>query len=95
MVAEDIRKVRASVAEHAGRLVAGATDRRFDATDAALGDIVSRLAAMEDLVRQMEIEIGVVRQQADEALGFLRIQHDVVRDLLEEVRPTLARRRQC
>ena len=94
MVAEDIRKVRASLAGHASRLVAGATDRRFDATDAALGDIVSRLVAMEELVRKMEIDIAVARQQADEALAFLRIQHDVVRDLLEELRPTLARRRQ-
>jgi len=38
-------------------------------------------------------EVAALRQQLDEALAFLRVQHDIARDLLEELRPVLDSRR--
>lgn len=73
--------------------MAGATDRRFDAVEAELGRILTRLDGLEQVVRRSETEIAALRQQADEALDFLRVQHDIVRDVLEELRPVLDGRR--
>ncbi len=85
--------IRSTLAAHARRLVAGATDRRFDAVEAELGRILTRLDGLEQVVRRSETEIAALRQQADEALDFLRVQHDIVRDVLEELRPVLDSRR--
>jgi chromosome segregation ATPase len=83
------------VAAPARRLVAGATDRRFDAVEGELSRILSRLDGLEQLATRTETEVAALRQQADEALAFLRVQHDIVRDLLEELRPLLESRRRA
>ncbi len=90
---ENRPSVRSVVATPARRLVAGATDRRFDAVEAELGRILARLDGLEQLVTHTGTEVAALRQQVDEALAFLRLQHDIVRDLLEELRPTLDRSR--
>jgi hypothetical protein len=83
------------VAAPARRLVAGATDRRFDAVEGELSRILSRLDGLEQLATRTETDVAALRQQADEALAFLRVQHDIVRDLLEELRPLLESRRRA
>ena len=93
VVTERPTSIRSTVAAPARRLVAGATDRRFDAVEAELGRILSRLDGLEQLATRTETEVAALRQQADEALAFLRVQHDIVRDLLEELRPLLESRR--
>jgi hypothetical protein len=90
---EDSASLRATVAAPARRLVAGATDRRFDAVEAELGRILARLDGLEQLSTRHETEVDALRQQVDEALAFLRVQHDIMRDLLEELRPVLDSRR--
>jgi hypothetical protein len=77
----------------ARRLVSGATDRRFDALETGLSQILTRIAEMEQLMVRAEAEAAALRQQADETLAFLRVQHDITRDLLEELRPVLDRSR--
>lgn len=90
---EDPASIRSTLAAPARRLIAGATDRRFDAVEAELGRILTRLDGLEQLSTRNETEVGALRQQIDEALAFLRLQHDIVRDLLEELRPVLDSRR--
>jgi len=85
--------LRSALSTQARRLVAGATDRRFDAVEAELGRILARMDGLEQLVTETGTEVAALRQQLDEALAFLRLQHDVVRDLLEELRPVLDSRR--
>ncbi len=85
--------LRSALSTPARRLVAGATDRRFDTVEAELGRVLARLDGLERLVTETGTEVAALRQQVDEALAFLRLQHDVVRDLLEELRPTLEGRR--
>jgi hypothetical protein len=85
--------VRATLGVPARRVVAGATDPRFDAVEAELARILNRLASVEEFVARNEIELLALRQQAEEALAYLRVQHDIVRDLLEELRPVLETRR--
>jgi hypothetical protein len=92
-VVESRPSIRSVVADPARRLVAGATDRRFDAVEAELVRVLARLEGLEQLVTQTGAEVATLHQQLDEALAFLRIQHDVVRDLLEELRPVLDSRR--
>ena len=41
----------------------------------------------------MSFEVRALRQQVDECLDFIRIQHAVIRDVLEELQPPLAQRR--
>jgi hypothetical protein len=36
-------------------------------------------------------EVRALRQQVDECLDFLRVDHDIVRDLLEVLKPSLGR----
>ncbi len=60
-----------------------------------LSRILSRLDGLEQLATRTETEVAALRQQADEALAFLRVQHDIVRDLLEELRPLLESRRRA
>ncbi|MGA2932245.1 MAG: hypothetical protein ABSE98_09200 [Acidimicrobiales bacterium] len=90
---ENRTSIRSTLTDGARRLVAGATDRRFDAVEVELGRILARLDGLEQLATRTETEVAALRQQADEALAFLRVQHDTVRDLLEELRPLLESRR--
>ena len=92
-MAKNPKSVRAKLAVPARQVVAGATDPRFDAVEAELGRILSRLDALHQLVLRNESELLALRQQADETLAYLRVQHDIVRDLLEELRPVLESRR--
>ena len=85
--------IRSTLGAPARRVVAGATDRRFDAVEAELGRILARLDALDQLATRNEAELLALRQQADETLAYLRVQHDIVRDLLEELRPVLQSRR--
>ena len=85
--------LRSALSAPARRLVAGATDRRFDAVEAELGRVLARIGGLEQHVTQTGIEVAALRQQVDEALAFLRLQHEVVRDLLEKLHPTLESRR--
>jgi len=90
---ENRPSLRSALSTPARRLVAGATDRRFDAVEAELGRILARLEGLDHVVAGAGAEVAVLRQQLDEALAFLRVQHDIVRDLLEELRPVLDSRR--
>ncbi len=92
-MAEKLPTLRSALTAPARRIVAGATDRRFDAVEAALAHLGTQLDEMAQQVVRTELEIAALRQQADEALAFLRLQHDIVRDLLEELRPVLEARR--
>jgi len=85
--------LRSALSTPVRRLVAGATDRRFDTVEAELGRVLARIDGLEELVTQTGTDVAALRQQVDEALAFLRLQHEVVRDLLEELRPTLESRR--
>jgi len=85
--------LRSALTTPAQRLVAGATDRRFDTIEAELGRVLARIDGLEHLVTRTGDEVAALRQQVDEALAFLRLQHEIVRDLLEELRPTLESRR--
>jgi hypothetical protein len=85
--------IRSTLSAPARRLVAGATDRRFDAVEAELGRILARLDALDQLATRNEAELLALRQQADETLAYLSVQHDIVRDLLEELRPVIRSRR--
>ena len=90
---ENRPSIRSVLSTPARRLVAGATDRRFDAVEAELSRVLGRLEGLEQLVTHADTEVAALRLQVDEALAFLRLQHDIVRDLLEELRPTLDSRR--
>ena len=90
---ENRPSLRSALSTPARRLVAGATDRRFDAVEAELGRILARLEGLDHMVAGAGAEVAALRQQLDEALAFLRVQHDIVRDLLEELRPVLDSRR--
>jgi hypothetical protein len=85
--------IRTTLGLPARRVVASATDPRFDVVEAELGRILSRLDALDQLAARNEGELLALRQQADETLAYLRVQHDIVRDLLEELRPVLDSRR--
>jgi hypothetical protein len=90
---ENRPSLRSALSTPARRLVAGATDRRFDTVEAELGRVLARIDGLEQHVTQTGTEVAALRQQVDEALAFLRLQHEVVRDLLEELHPTLESRR--
>jgi uncharacterized protein YhaN len=92
-MADEHPSLRASLGAPARRIVAGATDRRFDAVESGLARLGTQLEEMEQRLVRNELEVAALRQQMEEALAFLRLQHDIVRDLLEELRPVLATRR--
>jgi hypothetical protein len=92
---EQPASIRSTLSAPARRLVAGATDRRFDAVEAELGRILARLDALDQLATRNEAELLALRQQADETLAYLSVQQDIVRDLLEELRPVLQSRREA
>jgi hypothetical protein len=65
--------------------------RQIDARVASLGDAVERdrvvmnerLSSLEGLASRIELEEQALRQQVDEALDFLRVQHFAVREALD------------
>jgi hypothetical protein len=81
--------IRSTLVAPVRRLVAGATDRRFDAVEQELTRILIRIVEMDQLMTRTETEIAAFRQQADESVAYLRVQHEILRDLLEELRPVL------
>jgi hypothetical protein len=88
------RTLRSLIAEGPRRVVAGATDRRFDAVEAELGRLTARISEMEHLLDRGQSAVDDLRLQVDECLAFLRVQHDIVRDVLEELRPVMESRRE-
>jgi FkbM family methyltransferase len=70
---------RRAVGERARRLVAFAVAPRFDALEA-------RLTNLEAGMARLQVETAALRQQVDEALDFLRVQHDATRAILDELR---------
>jgi hypothetical protein len=83
------RALRRRVGSRARAVVSGAVDRRFDAVEAELGQLTHRMAVVEKMLVRSELEIEALRQQVDECLDFLRIQHEVIREVLDEVKPPL------
>ena len=57
------KSVRATLAVPARQVVAGATDPRFDAVEAELGRILSRLDALHQLVVRNESELLALRHK--------------------------------
>jgi hypothetical protein len=55
--------------------------RQASAQDLAV--LLERVEALEGLARTIEMEQRALRQQVDEALDFLRVQHFAVREALE------------
>jgi hypothetical protein len=51
-------------------------------------DLTNRMVALEAAMARNELEVAALRQQIDESLDFLRIQHEVNRDTLEETKIT-------
>ena len=86
------RALRRRVGSRVRAVVSGAVDRRFDAVEAELGQMTHRMAIIEQMLVRGEQEIEALRQQVEECLDFLRIQHTVVREVLEEVKPLLGPR---
>lgn len=82
---------RGRVASVARRVVAGATDRRFDTVETMAAQLSDRVAEVERALADGLSELRALRQQVDECLAFLRVDHDVLRDLLEELTPSLGR----
>ena len=70
-------------------IVAGAVHPRFDAIGQEFVQLNHRLTAAENLLARNEAEVAALRQQVDECLDFLRIQHAIVRDAFEVARPLL------
>ncbi len=83
------RILRRRAGDRARAVVAGAVDPRFDAVQDELGQLTHRLTTVEHMLVHNELEVAALRQQVDECLDFLRLQHAIVRDLLEELRPLL------
>jgi hypothetical protein len=61
-------------------------------SSASLGPILVGVASLEGQLTRRVDEVRALRQQVDELLAFARLQHDIVRDLLEELRPVLVAR---
>jgi hypothetical protein len=83
------RALRRRVGSRARAIVSGALDPKFGAVQAELGTLTHRLTTVEGMLVRNELEVLALRQQVDECLDYLRIQHAVIRDVLEEVRPLL------
>lgn len=79
------------VASTARRVVASATDRRFDTVETTVAQLSDRIANVEGALAEALAELRAVRQQVDECLDFLRVDHEIIRDLLEELRPSVKR----
>ncbi len=81
------------LASSARRLVAGATDPRFDTVEQTVALLAHRVGEAELALADALAELRALRQQVDECLDFLRVDHDIVRDLLEELKPSLGQER--
>ena len=86
---ELVRILRRRVGDRARAIVAGAVDPRFDAVEQELGQLTHRLTTVEHMLVHNELEVAALRQQLDECLDYLRLQHTIARDLLDELRPLL------
>lgn len=73
--------------------MAGATDPRFDTLERTVAQLMNQVAQAELALADGLAELRALRQQVDECLDFLRVDHDIVRDLLEELKPSLGRER--
>jgi hypothetical protein len=87
------RSILRPFASSARRLVAGATDPRFDTVEQTIALLVHKVGDAELALADALAELRAVRQQVDECLEFLRVDHDIVRDLLEELKPSLGHER--
>jgi hypothetical protein len=74
-------------------LVAGATDPRFDTVEQTVALLVHKVGEAELALADALAELRAMRQQVDECLEFLRVDHDIIRDLLEELKPSLGHER--
>lgn len=83
------RALRHRVGSRARAIVEGALNPRFDVVEAELGQLTHRMAIVEQMLVRSELEVGALRQQVDECLDYLQLQHTTLRDVLEEVRPLL------
>lgn len=79
------------LASTARRQVAGATDPRFDTVERTVAHLVNQVGEAEDALADALTELRALRQQVEECLDFLRVDHDIVRDLLEELKPSRGR----
>lgn len=82
-----------SAASTARRVVAGATDPRFDTVERTVAELFDRVGKAEVMLADALAEARALRQQVDECLEFLRVDHEIVRDLLEVLKPSLGRER--
>jgi hypothetical protein len=46
-------------------------------------DVAPRLDAIEVRLDRLELNVEAARQQLDECIAFLRVQHEVTRDVLK------------
>jgi hypothetical protein len=81
--------LRQRVGSKARSIVSGVVNPRFDTVELNLADVARRLAAFEQSLARSEIEIAALRQQVDECLDFIRIQHIIIRDSFAEANPVL------
>jgi hypothetical protein len=68
------------------RVAAARSDRilaALAAQEAAVAELRVRLEVVEHLARSIESEERAIRQQIEEALDFLRVQHFAVREALD------------
>ncbi len=71
--------------------MAGATDPRFDTLERTVAQLTHQVAEAELALADGLTELRALRQQVDECLDFVRVNHDIVRDLLEELKPSSGR----
>ena len=86
---EMIRDLRSRAGLRVRSLVSSAVAPRFDAMAIELDQLAHRMSVIEQMLVRSELEYAAMRQQLDECLDYLRIQHAIVRDVLEEVKPLL------
>ncbi|HEY6474563.1 MAG TPA: hypothetical protein VIY26_16830 [Acidimicrobiales bacterium] len=71
--------------------MAGATDPRFDRLERTVAQLMNQVAEADLALAEGLTELRALRQQVEECLDFVRLDHDIVRDLLEELKPSLGR----
>ena len=88
-----VQTLKRLAGDRARAIVAGAVDPRFDAVQEEVGRLTDRLKAVEHMLVHNGLEVAALRQQVDECVDYLRLQHTIVRDLLEELRPLLGQQK--
>jgi hypothetical protein len=78
-----MRKLRAWASRRVHRVLRAAVTSALEPIDGHLRQLNERLSALEGLAIRIEAEEQALRQQVDEALDFLRVQHFAVREALE------------